>query len=383
MTLRIEIDRSRPLHLGAERGHNRWHPGLEPVASIEPGEEVTFEVRDSRDRLIRPDSDHEDLLGVPAIAHPLTGPLEVRGAEPRDVLELEVLAYETDDFGWTAIWPGSGFLGDLFDRPFLARWGLAGGVARSEQVPGVAVPACVHAGVIGVAPSRELFERARSREAALVAADAHSPGRAETPAAVGGAPSPERAETPAAAGGAPSPQHAWPPEAADGLRTYPPRENGGNMDIRDLGPGARLWLPVHVSGALLSVGDLHFAQGDGEVCISAIETGGAATFRVRLRRDGWLPRFPCYEAPPRPPRAMFATTGIPLADDGSQADLDLNLATRRALLELLGWLEHERRLVREAAYALMSVAAELRVSELVDAPNALVSAALPLDVLED
>jgi formamidase len=349
----LGIDRSRPLHLGGERGHNRWHPAVAPVASVEPGEEVTFEVRDSRDRLIGPDSQHEDLLRVPAIAHPLTGPLEVRGAEPGDVLELEVLAYETDSFGWTAIWPGSGFLGDLFDRPYLARWELAGGVARSEQVPGVAVPACVHAGVIGVAPSLELCELARAREAVLGTANP------------------------------PSPEHAWPPEAADGLRTYPPRENGGNMDIRDLGPGARLWLPVHVSGALLSVGDLHFAQGDGEVCISAIETGGEATFRVGLRRDGWLPRFPCYEAPPRPPRAVFATTGIPLADDGRQADLDLNLATRRALLELLGWLEHECGMGREAAYVLMSVAAELRVSELVDKPNALVSAALPLDVLED
>ena len=118
------------------------------------------------------------------------------------------------------------------------------------------------------------------------------------------------------------------------------------MDIRDLGPGARLWLPVHVPGALLSVGDLHFAQGDGEVCISAIETGGSATMRVGLRREGWRPTFPCYEAPPRPPRAMFATTGIPLADDGSQGDLDLNLATRRALIELLGWLQHERGLSR-------------------------------------
>jgi formamidase len=325
------------------------------VASVEPGDEVTFEVRDSRDRLIRPDSDHGDLLGVPSIAHPLTGPVEVRSAAPGDLLELEVLAYETDDFGWTAIWPGSGFLGDLFDRPFLARWELAGGLARSAQVPGVAVPACVHAGVIGVAPSAQLFERAREREAALGAANP------------------------------PTPEHAWPPEAAAGLRTYPPRENGGNVDIRDLGPGARLWLPVHVPGALLSVGDLHFAQGDGEVCIAAIETGGTATFRVGVRRASearWQPRFPCYEAPPRPPRAMFATTGIPLADDGSQGDLDLNLATRRALIELLGWLEHEHGLEREAAYVLMSVAAELRVSELVDAPNALVSAALPLEVFD-
>jgi formamidase len=210
----------------------------------------------------------------------------------------------------------------------------------------------VHAGTIGVAPSRELFERARAREAVI--------GGRNTP----------------------TPELAWPPEAASGLRTYPPRENGGNMDIRDLGPGARLWIPVHARGALLSVGDLHFAQGDGEVCISAVETGGSATFRVGLRREGWRPTFPCYEAPPRPPRAVFATTGIPLDDAGEQGDLDLNLATRRALLELLGWLTSEHGLERAAAYVLMSVAAELRVSEVVDAPNCLVSAALPLDVFD-
>ena len=351
------MDRSRPLHEGAAGGHNRWHPDLAPVASVEPGEVVTFEVRDSRDRQIGRESTHADLLDTPSIAHPLSGPLEVRGAEPGQVLELEVLSYETDGFGWTAIWPGSGFLGDLFDRPFLARWEIAADRARSDELPGVTVPARVHAGVVGVAPSRELFERARAREAAL-----------------------------ADAGGTvhlPSPELAWPPEAADGLRTYPPRENGGNMDLRDLGPGARLWLPVHAPGALLSVGDLHFAQGDGEVCISAIETGGSATFRVGLRSDGWRPTFPCYEAAPRPARAMFATTGIPLADDGRQGDLDLGLAARRALVELLDWLVAGRGLGREPAYVLMSIAAELRVSEVVDAPNALVSAALPLDVFDD
>jgi formamidase len=350
--VRIEIDRSAPLHEGAPGGHNRWHPDIAPVASAEPGAEVTFELRDSRDRTIGPDSTHEDLLDTLPIAHPLTGPLAVEGAEPGDVLELQVIAYETDDFGWTAIWPDSGFLGDLFQRPFLARWEIDGSHARSEQLPGVAVAASVHAGTIGVAPSWELFERARAREAAV------------------GAPNP------------PSPELAWPPNAADGLRTYPPRENGGNMDIRDLGPGARLWLPVHAPGALLSAGDLHFAQGDGEVCVCGVETGGSVTFRIGLRRDGWRPTFPCYEAPARPPRAMFATTGIPLDDAGGQGDLDLNLATRRALLELLDWLTSERGLGREPAYALMSVAAELRVSEVVDAPNCLVSAALPLDVFE-
>ena len=356
MTVCIEIDRSRRLDEGAPGGHNRWHPDIPPVLAVDPGEVVTFELRDSRDGTITRASTHEDLLAVPALAHPLTGPLEVRGAMPGDVLEVEVLGYETDDFAWTAIWPGSGFLGDLFDRPFLARWELDGEHARSEEVPGVAVPAGVFAGVIGVAPSRELFAHVLEREADLAARG----GDFELP----------------------DPERAVPPAAADGLRTYPPRENGGNVDIRDLVAGSRLLLPVHAPGALLSIGDLHFAQGDGEVCISAIETGGSATVRVGLRRDGWRPRFPAWESPPRAKRGCFATTGIPLDDDGRNEQLDLNLATRRALLEMLDWLRHEHGLEREAAYVLMSAAVEIRVSELVDKPNALVSAALPLDVFE-
>jgi formamidase len=356
VALRIEIDRSTRLDHGAGNGHNRWHPELAPVASAEPGDTVTFELRDARDGTLRRESDHEDLLSVPSLSHPLTGPLEVRGAEPGDVLEVDVVAYETDDFGWTGIWPGSGFIGDLFPDPFLARWELQDGIARSAQLPGVAVPAGVFAGVIGVAPSPQLFEAARSRERAL--------GEA------GGEIAP------------PDPDGAAPPEAADGLRTFPPRENGGNMDIRDLVAGSRLLLPVHVPGAMLSIGDLHFAQGDGEVCIAAIETGGTATVRVSVRRDGWRPSLPAWETPARPGRDYFATTGIPLADDGGQGDLDLNLATRRALIEMLRYLTSERGLGREAAYVLMSVAVELRISELVDVPNALVSAALPLDVFE-
>jgi formamidase len=211
--------------------------------------------------------------------------------------------------------------------------------------------------VIGVAPSHELFERALRREREL------ADGGAEI--------------------GLPDADGAAPASAADGLRTFPPRENGGNMDIRDLVAGSRLLLPVHAPGAMLSVGDLHFAQGDGEVCISAIETGGTATVRVGVRRDGWRPTFPCWETPARPGRRYFATTGVPVADDGSAADMDLNLATRRALIEMLGYLQAERGFERDPAYVLMSVAVELRLSEVVDVPNPLVSALLPLDVFEE
>jgi formamidase len=356
MATRISIDRSVRLDHGAANGHNRWHPDMQPVASVEPGDEVVFELRDARDGTLGPGTPHEALLTLPSLAHPLTGPLAVRGAEPGDVLEVEIVGYETDDHAWTGIWPGSGFLGDLFPDPFLAQWRLEDGFARSEQLPGIAVPAGVFAGVIGVAPSRELLERALAREGAL--ADA------------GGEVS------------MPDVEYAAPPEAADGLRTFPPRENGGNMDVRDLQAGSRLLLPVHVPGAMLSIGDLHFAQGDGEVCISAIETGGSATVRVGLRRDGWLPTFPAWEAPARPARGYFATTGIPLDDDGRAGHMDLNLATRRALVEMLDYLQAERGLERQPAYVLMSAAVELRLSEVVDVPNPLVSALMPLDVFE-
>jgi formamidase len=327
------------------------------VARVRAGAELTFELRDSRDGQLTRASRHRDLLSVEHTTHPLTGPVLVEGAEPGDVLEVEFLSYATDDFGWTGIWPGSGFLGDLFADPYLVRWELAGGVARSDALPGVAVPGAPFAGVVGVAPSRELFERAAAREKAL----AESGAELSLPTARGAAP----------------------PAAADGLRTIPPRENGGNLDVRDLVAGSRLLLPVSTPGALLSIGDLHFAQGDGEVCISAIETGGEVTVCVGVRKGGWRPRFPAWEAPPRPGRRELATTGIPLADDGSNAYMDLGLATRRALLEMLDWLVSERGLEREPAYALMSATVDVRVSEAVDLPNALVSAVIPLDVFED
>src|SRR5207247_10173963 len=133
----------------------------------------------------------------------------------------------------------------------------------------------------------------------------------------------------------PLPETAIPPEAADGLRTSPPRETGGNMDGRQLVAGSRVWLPVGVPGALFSIGDLHFAQGDGEVCGTAIEVAGAVTVRFALHEsDGHRPRFPSYETPGRPGRRSFATIGIPV-----DAGMDLNAAAREALLEMIDHLE--------------------------------------------
>jgi formamidase len=329
--------------------HNRWHPDLPPIAEVAPGEELRLETEEGLGGQFTRDSTHEDVgranLGL---GHPLTGPVYVKGAEPGQTLEVEFLAYESDDFGSTAVIPGFGFLADLFPDPYLVKWDIADGVARSPELPGVAVPEELFAGVVGVAPSHERLEAFRRREEQL-----------------------REQGQPVAD---PLPEAAIPPEAAAGLRTIPPRETGGNMDVRQLVAGSRLWLPVDVPGALVSIGDLHFAQGDGEVCGTAIEVAGAATVRFSLH-EGPAPRTPHYETPPRPGRRSFATTGIPL-----DAGMDLDTAARVALLEMIDHLERRYGFERPAAYALASVAVDLRVSEVVDVPYPVVSALLRLDV---
>jgi formamidase len=335
-------------------GHNRWHPDVEPVAVVRPGDVATLDAPLGTGDQIGPASTHDDLLALDFSQDLLAGPVFVEGAEPGDVLAVEILDVEPADFGFSAVLPGFGFLADVIPGPYLVTWDLAGGLARSAALPGVAIPANPFPGTIGVAPSRELIEAARAREDALgLGLDDFSPPPV-------------------------------PPHAGDGLGTLPPRENGGNVDIRQLGRGARLFLPVHVEGALLSLGDCHFAQGEGEVCGSAIEIGARVTVRVEVGRGRpWTPRFPAFETAAQPERRYLATTGIPLTDDGRNELLDVRLAARRALLELIDYLVATYGFERGAAYVLASVAAELRLSAVVDLPNALVSALLPLDVFEN
>jgi formamidase len=292
--------------------------------------------------------------------HPLTGPIAVRGAAPGDTLVVELLEIEPGAVGTTAVLPGFGLLGDRFTEPLLVRWEIAGGVARSADLPGVAIPGRPFLGTVAVAPSRDLRDRAASREAEL----ARRGGLVLEPQ--------ERGAVPGGAIG------------REGLRTIPPRENGGNLDIRQLTVGSRLFLPVGVEGALLSLGDPHFAQGDGESCGTAIEVPATVRVRVDLGR-GRLPA-PSYEHVEEPraaPRRWFATTGIPVGADGANAEMDLRLAARNALSALVDWIAAERGLTPAQAYVLASVAADLRISQAVNVPNALVSAALPLDVFVD
>jgi formamidase len=339
------------VRLSSTSVHNRWHPALEPVATVAPGQEITFETRDGLDGQLTRDSTHADAgrlnLGL---GHPLTGPVLVEGAEPGNALEVEFVSYRSADFGTTAIIPGFGFLADLFPEPYLVKWEIADGLARSPELPGVAVAQDMFAGVVGVAPSHERLERYRAREEALRAR---------------GQPVAD-----------PLPEAATPPSASEGVRTIPPRETGGNMDVRQLVAGSKLWLPVDVPGALFSIGDLHFAQGDGEVCGTAIEVAGSVTVRFAVH-DVPAPAFPAYETPGSPARRSFATVGIPV-----DAGMDLNAAVRAALLEMIGHLGRRYDFDRSAAYALCSACVDLRISEVVDVPYPLVSALLPLDVFE-
>ncbi len=333
--------------------HNRWHPDLAPTVHVAPGDELTLQTEDGLAGQLTCESHHADCASLDlGLGHPLAGPVEVAGAEPGDVLEVEFLDYTSADFGVTAVIPGFGFLADTFSEPFLVKWKIAQGVARSPELPGVAVPSDLFAGVVGVAPSRRRLAEIRDRE--------------ERIRAQGGPVADTAAES------------AIPPSVAEGLRTIPPREIGGNLDIRHLVAGSRLYLPVDVPGALFSIGDLHFAQGDGEVCGTAIEVAGSVTVRLHVHRNhARRSRFPSFETPARPGRASFATTGIPVDDA-----MDLTVAARGALLSMIDHLVAERGLEPVAAYALCSAVVDLRLSEVVDVPYPLVAALLPLDIFE-
>lgn len=366
-THEIRIDPAKPLAEQPQTGHNRWHPDIPPAVRCVPGDEVVLETRDAFDGQMGPDATLET-VGAPDldVVHPLTGPVYVEGAEPGDLLEVEILQVEPDRYGYTVQVPGFGFLRDLFPDPFIVRWELADGWASSADLPGVRIPGSPFMGTIGLSPGAELLARTTAREQAAL----ERGGFVLPPSPAGAVPSD-------------------PQLASAGLRTIPPREQAGNVDIKQLGVGARLFIPVDTPGALFSAGDAHFAQGDCETCGTAIEMRSTLQVRFRLhpgraaesgqrelrfsREDYYLP--PEYAAP----RRFFATTGLSVTPDGENHAEDATLAARNALLAMIDHLG-ERGWSRQQAYAICSVAVDLKISQLVDVPNFLVSAFLPLDI---
>jgi formamidase len=368
-THEIRIDRNRSLLDQPATGHNRWHPKIPPVLEVESGDTVIIETRDALDGQITDDSVSDDIrnLNLKRV-HPLTGPVFVAGAEPGDILEAHIHEIRTEPFGYTFLLPGSGLLRDYFPDPFLVRWNLTDTVATSRDLPHVRVPAQPFMGVMGVAPSKEMLERTRKNEEQL-----HEQGRKVL---------------------LPSLDSAVPCDetiALNALRTAPPRENAGNLDIRQLVRETKIFFPVLVRGALFSTGDAHFAQGDGETCGTAIETSATLVVSLHVHRGGAVePRkhpLSFEYATGLDPRNRVArryrgTIGISTHGDGRIEPGNLTLAAQNALLSMIDLLTEEYGFTREQAYILTSVAVDLRISQIVNLPNVGVSALLPLDILD-
>lgn len=367
----ISIDPFKPLAEEPGTGHNRWHEAIEPVVEVDPGDTVVYETRDAFDGQLNSDSTAEDIGNISlGPVHPLTGPVFVKGAAPGDLLEVRLVAIEADpweQWGYTVEVPGFGFLRDEFPDPFIVHWRLHGNeYAESEQLPGVRIRCNPHPGVLGLAPSAGLRQRATERETTL----AERGGFALPPDPDGAVPSDEAV-------------------AREALRTVPPRENAGNIDIKQISPGTTVLLPVHTEGGLVSTGDVHFAQGDCEACGTAIEMRSRVHLSFGIRKgeaerrgiqDLQFFRDDYFTQPELAvPRRFFATTGIGVGKDGTNESEDLSLSAKNALLNMIDHLE-TRGFDRQQAYALCSVAVDLRISQTVDVPNLLVSALLPLDI---
>ncbi|GFP47400.1 hypothetical protein MKANGN_12780 [Mycobacterium kansasii] len=271
-------------------GHNRWHPDIPPVVTVKRGDTFRAHCREWFDGAIHNDDSAEDILNAPLQnVHCLSGPFAVDGAEPGDLLIVDILdlgpipqedsgPLAGQGWGYTGIFAkrnGGGFLTDQFPDAYKAIWDFAGQTATSRHIPGVKYTGIVHPGLMGTAPSAQLLAKWNRREGALIATD---PDRVP-PLAL--PPEPDGAILGALTG------DEFARVAAEAARTAPPRENGGNQDIKNLTKGTRVFYPVFVPGANLSFGDLHFSQGDGEITFcGAIEMGGFIDVHVDVIKGG-------------------------------------------------------------------------------------------------
>lgn len=361
------IDRAKTLLEEPHSGHNRWHPDIPPILSVRPGEIVCIETRDAYDGQLGPRSTDQDLLKMdPGRTHPLTGPVHVEGAEPGDLLEVEVLEVVPAAYGCGIVVPGVGMLKDHFTEPYIAHFTLSREHAVSDQLPGVTLPAVPFMGVMGVAPGREFLEKTLNYERSL-ALEGSSPVR---------------------------PRSAVPDEpeiAENGLTTIPPRSNGGNFDIKPLTKGAVLLLPVHVPGALFSTGDAHFIQGDSE-CVTGLEMSATLYCRFSLQkglaaeRGITEPHYrrDSYFSDPRlsVPERFYATTGQSFMYDDSGTFNSIQKAAENSLLNMIRHLEAEYGYEPRQAYVICSLAADVRINQAVNSPNYTVSTVLPLSIFD-
>lgn len=367
---------------------NRYHPAIKPVVRAKPGDLITFETRDALDSDLTVRSLPKDVLAIDLnLVHPMTGPVYVEGAKRGDILAVTLIDIEPDEYGYTTIVPGFGFLRDMFTEPFIANWQLNRLEAISAEVPGVKIPFRGFMGSVGVLPGAPEVAKWLKRETALGEAG----GIALPPEPTGALPSsvcgPEGSNK------------------AECLRTIPPRENGGNMDIKQMVVGTTLLLPCFIDGCGLFVGDVHYAQGDGEVAGTAIETGAKVTVRTEVRKGmaSIIKRGPHFEGGSQlkslEPDKFYATVGYPTKEAGEippystyldsqkiapleNLSEDLTVAARASLVEMIEWLVRSKGYTKQQAYVITSVACDLRIGNLVDLPNYAVSTICPLEIFD-
>jgi acetamidase/formamidase len=297
-----------------------WDNGIAPAQTIAPGDIVVFKDIDATCGQITAQStadvlNHLDFGRI----NPISGPIFVDGAKPGDSLKVTLLSFEPSGWAWTAIIPDFGLLASDFKQPTLHLWSYDKSFTEPAMFGSFArVPLKPFCGTTGVAPAEK---------------GAHS--------------------------------------------TLPPHSAGGNMDIRDLAIGVDLYLPVRVDGALFSIGDTHAAQGDGEVCGTAIESPMSVTARIDLIAGGNLkyPRFVSHTPVTRhlDAKGYEVTTGI---------EPDLMTAAQNAVRGMIDLLTAEHHMSAEHAYMLCSVCGDLRISEIVDRPNWVVSCYIPRIVFD-
>ncbi|NND69946.1 MAG: acetamidase/formamidase family protein [Rhodothermales bacterium] len=222
----------------ADNTHNKWSRTIEPILAVDPGAVIEAFLVEASGGAVTVDSRAEDIpaIGASDPFHALTGPVFVRGAEPGDVLAVTLHEIEVQDWGWSAIFPGFGFLSEEYTEPYMKIFHFEPGDTSADFGNGIEIPFRPFPGVMGVAPDTDSL-----------------------------------------------------------LSTIPPRANGGNMDDKDLVVGTTVYFPVFVDGALFSIGDPHVVQGDGEVSGTAIEGSLRTVYEINLIKDGSAMPSPQYE----------------------------------------------------------------------------------------
>jgi len=390
----FSVDQGKSMSEQAVPGHNRWHPDVPVATMVRPGSDFRVECREWTDAQIGNNDSANDVRDVDlSRAHMLSGPIGVEGAEPGDLLVVDILdlgpvqaPQEFGDapgqgWGYTGIFArenGGGFLTDWYPESAKAIWDFRGQVATSRHLPGVRYTGITHPGLFGTAPSADLLARWNRREQALIDRE---PDRVPplalpplTDNSLGGTATGEVADR----------------IAREGARTVPARENGGNHDIKNFTRGSRVFYPVHVNDAKLSGGDLHFSQGDGEITFcGAIEMGGFIDFGVDLIKGGMetygVMTNPIFMPGNVEPRYSEFLTFIGISVDhenDTNEYLNATLAYKRACLNAVEYLKKFGYSGEQAYLLLGSAPIEGRVSGIVDIPNACCSLYLPTAIFD-